>query len=104
MVESYIDEQTLTRRFACVDLPADAIESGPWQPHGDDDWRRHFLTREWNLHGLSVRVAGQQDSHGDVTRWMHVGGEDHCTSSDRLGLITALVDAGELLHMLNVAG
>jgi hypothetical protein len=68
--------------------------------HGDDDWRRPFLTREWEVAGLWVSVAGEQDHHGDVTRWVHVGGEDQCTGSDRGHLIAALTDAGTLFDSL----
>ena len=94
------DEQVLALRFAHVALPDDATDCGPWQWHGGDDWRRHFLTREWNVEGIWVSVAGEQRHDGDVERWLHVGGEDQCTSSDRRLLIAALTDAGQLLDSL----
>ena len=88
-------EQVLANRFAHLPLPDDATDCEPWCWHGED-WRRHFLTREWEVAGLWVSVAGEQNHHGDVRRWMHVGGEDHCTTSDREQLIAALVQAGQL--------
>ena len=100
MIDGNTDEQTLAFHFAHVALPNDAIDCGPWHWHGGGDWRRHFLSREWNVAGLWVSVAGEQDHQGKVTRWMHVGGEDHCTSSDRRELIAALNDAGQLLDSL----
>lgn len=94
------EEQMLAYRFAHVALPDDATDCGPWQWHGGNDWRRYFLTREWNVAGIWVSVAGEQRHHGDVERWMHVGGEDQCTGSDRRRLIEALRDAGRLLDSL----
>jgi hypothetical protein len=95
------DEQALAYRFSHVPLPDDAISCDPWDWHGGLDWRRYFLTREWDVNGVWVSVAGEQDHHGTVTRWMHVGGEDQCTSSDRRRLIVALVEAGQLLDSLD---
>lgn len=94
------DEQALAVRFTHVPLPSEAIECEPWLSHGDADWRRHFLIREWEIAGLWVSVAGEQNHHGEVRRWLHVGGEDQCTSSDRQRLITALIEAGRLLDSL----
>jgi hypothetical protein len=95
------DEQRLSYRFAHVPLPADATTCDPWERHGENDWRRYFLTREWDIAGIWVSVAGEQNHLGDVTRWMQVGGDDQCSTSDRRGLITALEDAGRLLDSLN---
>ncbi len=100
MNDQNTDEQTLAFRFAHVALPDDATDCGPWQWHGGDDWRRHFLTREWNVEGIWVSVAGEQRHTGDFNRWLHVGGEDQCTGSDRRHLISALTDAGQLLDSL----
>jgi hypothetical protein len=94
------EEQTLAYRFAHVALPEDAIGCDPWEWHGGQDWRRYFLTREWDVNGIWVSVAGEQNHHGDVKRWMHVGGEDQCTTSDRQRLIAVLIEAGRLLDAL----
>jgi hypothetical protein len=91
-------------RFAHVALPSDAVECQPWHRHGENDWRRFFLTREWNISEVWVSVAGEQDHHGEVKRWLHVGGEDHCSTSDRRELIAALTDAGHLLDSLQSFG
>jgi hypothetical protein len=100
--DSSYGEQALAYRFAHLPLPVDAIDCEPWQWHGDE-WRRHFLSREWNIAGVWISVAGEQNHRGRVSRWLHVGGEDRCTSSDRQRLIAALVDAGQLLDALNRA-
>ena len=94
------DEQQLAYRFAAVALPPDAIACDPWEWHGGTSYRRYFLTREWNVAGIWVSVAGEQDHEGGITRWMHVGGEDQCSTSDRRELIVALQEAGELLDAL----
>lgn len=103
MFDRKADEQALALRFAHVALPADAISCTPWTWHGGDDWRRRFLTREWDVSGMWMRVAGEQYHHGEVNRWLRVGGVDHCTAADRRNFAAALVDAGELLHMLNAS-
>jgi hypothetical protein len=90
----------LPYHFADVAIPAHATDCGAWSRHGDDDWRRPFLIKEWEIAGLWVSVAGEQDHHGKVTRWLHVGGHDQCTTSDRQDLIAALTAAGELLDSL----
>lgn len=94
------DERRLAFRFAEVALPPDAIACDPWDWHGGDSYRRYFLTREWNVAGIWVSVAGEQDHEGEITRWMHVGGEDQCSTSDRRQLIVALQEAGELFDSL----
>ena len=94
------DEQALAYRFAHVALPEDATACDPWEWHGGEDWRRYFLTRDWDVNGIWVSVAGEQDHLGTVTRWMHVGGEDQCTASDRKHLIAVLLEAGQLLDRL----
>jgi hypothetical protein len=96
------DEQALAFRFSHLPLPADAIDCEPWH-FQDGDWRRQFLVREWEIAGLWVSVAGEQDRHGQVKRWLHVGGEDHCTAPNRQLLIAALVEAGHLLDSLKEA-
>jgi hypothetical protein len=93
-------EQAMAYRFAHVALPDDAVDCDVWRWHGDDDWRRYFQTREWHISGIWVSVAGEQDHHGNIKRWMHVGGEDECATSDRSQLIIALLEAGELLDSL----
>jgi hypothetical protein len=103
MREPSDDEQALAFRFAHVSLPEEAIDCEPWHSHGDEDWRRVFLIREWEIEGIWVSVAGEQSHDGQVRRWLHVGGEDRCTSSDRQRLIAALVEAGRLLDSLNDA-
>ena len=60
-----------------------------------------LLTRAWEVAGIWVEVAGEQDHHGRITRWMHVGGEDQCDTSDRGLLITALTEAGALYDALS---
>lgn len=97
------DEQQAAYRYAHLELPVDAIDCDPWYWHGGDDWRRYFVTREWDVSGLWVSVAGEQDHDGKITRWLHVGGDDQCSTSDRGELIAALVDAGRLLDSLNAA-
>ena len=94
------NEQATALRFAHVALPPDATECEPWVLHAGE-WRRFFLVREWNIGGIWVSVAGDQSEHGDVRRWMHVGGEDECKGSDRRALIAALHAAGQLLDSLN---
>lgn len=98
------DEQRLAFRFAHVPLPADATACDPWEWHGELDWRRYFLTREWEIAGLWISVAGEQNHHGEISRWMHVGGDDQCSTSDRRDLIAALIEAGQLLDGLNADG
>ena len=97
------DEQMLAYRFAHLALPLDAVSCDPWQWHGDQDWRRYFLTREWDIDGIWVSVAGEQNHRGGITRWMHVGGEDQCDTSDRTQLIVALCEAGRLFDALTGA-
>jgi hypothetical protein len=92
-------EQTLAYRFAHVALPPDATDCESWRWRGGE-WRRFFLVREWDIGGIWVSVAGEQNHRGHVRRWMHVGGEDECTSSDRRRLIGALEEAGRLLDAL----
>jgi hypothetical protein len=94
------EEQALAFRFAHLPLPDGVTSCDPWLAHGQDDWRRLFVIREWEIAGLWVSVAGEQDHHGNVTRWLHVGGDDQCRSSDRQRLILALVEAGRLLDSL----
>ena len=94
------NEQALAHRFAALLIPHDATECGAWGWRGQDDWRRGFLTREWDVGGIWVSVAGEQDHHGTIRRWVHVGGEDRCTGSDRGRLIAALFDAGRLFDSL----
>jgi hypothetical protein len=93
------EQQEFALRFADVALPPDATDCEPWQWHAGA-WRRFFLTREWNIAGIWVSVAGEQTHDGDVRRWMHVGGEDECRTSDRHALIAALEEAGKLLDSL----
>lgn len=93
-------ESELAARFAGVSLPNDAIENDAWRRHGAEDWRRHFLSKEWNVAGIWVSVAGEQNHHGGIRRWMHVGGEDQCTTSDRRQLVIAIEEAGRLLDAL----
>ncbi len=97
------DQQQLAYRFAHLLLPLDAVACEPWESVGDDDddWRRFFITREWDVTGICVSVGGEQNHRGDVTRWMHVGGEDQCSTSQRSALISALLAAGSLLDALN---
>ena len=83
MLDSNSDEQALAYYFADVVCPGEAIECGAWGLRGERDWRRGFLIKEWDVAGIWVSVAGEQDHHGKVTRWVHVGGEDRCTGSDR---------------------
>jgi hypothetical protein len=59
------------------------------------------MTREWDVSGFWVSLAGEQNHYGEVTRWMHVGGDDQCSTSDRGDLIAALLEAGQLLDTLN---
>lgn len=93
-------EQQLAYRFAHLLLPEDAVRCDPWFWHGDDDYRRYFLTRDWDVEGIWIEVAGEQNHRGEVTRWMHIGGEDQCDTSDRMRLIAVLVEAGELYDSL----
>jgi hypothetical protein len=95
------DEQRLAYRFAHLPLPDDAVACDPWSIHGEDDWRRYFLSRAWDVAGIWVEVAGEQDHYGNVTRWMHVGGEDQCSTSDRVLLLAAIAEAGELYDALS---
>ena len=97
MLDTNNSRPRLFRRFAHLDVPPEAIDCAPWHWHGGNDWRRHFVVREWNVGGLWVSVAGEQNHRGEVRRWLHVGGEDQCTTSDRHRLIAALVEAGQLL-------
>jgi hypothetical protein len=94
------DQQQLAYRFAALALRADATGCDPWEWHGDLDWRRYFVTREWDVGGVWVSVGGEQSHRGHLTRWLHVGGEDQCDGADRHQLIQALTDAGELLEGL----
>jgi hypothetical protein len=94
------DEQDLAYRFAHVALPEDAVACDPWASHGEQDWRRYFLTREWDVNGIWVSVAGEQNQDGEITRWMHVGGEDQCDTSERAELIAALIEAGQIFDAL----
>jgi hypothetical protein len=102
MLNPNTDEQSLAYRFASLALPDDATDCGAWQWHGGDDWRRPFTVREWEVVGVWVSVAGEQNHHGSVTRWVHVSGEDQCNPTDRSRLISALIDAGSLLDSLQV--
>ena len=92
-------QQILAYRFAHVALPIYATDCDPWEWFGDA-WKRYFTVKEWNVAGLWVSVGGEQTQHGLVTRWLHVGGEDQCSTSDREELIAALVDAGKLFDSL----
>jgi hypothetical protein len=100
MLQWTVDEGAVALRFCHVGLPDDAIECHPWRRHGVTEWRRRFLTREWEVAGIWISVVGEQNHRGEVTRWMHVGGEDRCTSSDGRQLIAALEAAGQLLDSL----
>jgi hypothetical protein len=72
MRDSNTDEQqALAYRFADVALPAEATDCYPWGCYGEDDWRRGFLVREWDVAAIWVSVAGEQDHHGTVSRWLH---------------------------------
>ena len=93
-------EQRLAFRFARVPLPEDAIACDPWSEHGEDDWRRYFLIREWQAADIWVEVAGEQDHHGQVTRWVHVDGEGQCDATQRVQLIEAITEAGQLYELL----
>lgn len=93
-------EQAVAFRLSHLPLPPDAIECETWQRHGDDEWRRGFLIREWEVAGLWVSVVGEQRRNGDIRRWMHIGGEDECNTSDRQQLIAAIREAGQLLDSL----
>jgi hypothetical protein len=94
------DQQVLAYRFAALALPPDATECDPWEWHGAQDWRRYFLTKDWDIGGIFVTVGGEQNHHGGVIRWLHVGGSDQCDGADRRDLIDALTDAGKLLDGL----
>jgi hypothetical protein len=94
------EQQSLAFRFAALALPLDATDCDPWEWHGAGDWRRYFLTKEWDVSGLWVSVGGEQNHFGKVKRWLHVGGEDQCDDSDRHQLIDALTEAGKLLDGL----
>jgi hypothetical protein len=93
-------EQGLAYRFAALALPDDATDCYPWQWHREDDWRRGFLVREWDVGAIWVSVAGEQDHRGYVSRWLHVSGDDECTPPERRQLMAALSAAGELLDSL----
>ncbi|TPG35847.1 hypothetical protein [Mycolicibacterium hodleri] len=95
------DEQQLAYRFAHLPLPNDAVSCDPWSSHGEGDWRRYFLTRVWDIAGIWVEVAGEQNHHGEITRWLHIGGEGQCDTSDRERLIAAITEAGELYDQLH---
>jgi hypothetical protein len=94
------EQQWLAFRFAAVALPLDATGCDPWEWHSPEDWRRYFLTREWDVDGLCVSVGGEQNHLGKTSRWLHVGGDDHSDSSDRHELVDALKEAGRLLEEL----
>ncbi|MBJ7340967.1 hypothetical protein [Mycolicibacterium sp.] len=100
MLDSNTDVQILAYFFADLALPADAIDCGPWGWHGVDDWRRGFLTWERDVAAISVTVAGEQNHHGEVTRWLHVSGDGECTARERQQLIATLATAGELFDSL----
>ncbi|MET0704445.1 MAG: hypothetical protein ABWY93_32745 [Mycobacterium sp.] len=93
-------QQRLAYRFAHVPLPDDAIACHPWCEYGDDDARRYFLTREWRIGDIWVEVAGEQNHRGEVTRWVHVDGEDQLGPLGRVELIAAIVEAGQLYDTL----
>jgi hypothetical protein len=97
------EQQALAYRFADLALPLDATECDPWEWHGTQDWRRYFLTRDWDVGGIFVTVGGEQNHLGDVVRWLHVGGNDQCDGSDRRTLIDALTAAGTLLDGLQLS-
>jgi hypothetical protein len=94
------DEQALAYRFAHVQLPLDAVICDPWIEHGDDDWRRYFLTRDWQVGDVWVEVSGEQDHHGGIVRRMHLVTEGDCSTADWPHLITALTEAQELFETL----
>jgi hypothetical protein len=96
------NEELMDVYFADVPRPAEAIECGPWRKRGEQDFRRGFLVKEWDVAGIWVSVAGEQDHRGKVTRWVHVGGDDRCAASDRRQLIAALTNAGHLLDSLSL--
>jgi hypothetical protein len=73
------------------------VRCEPWEWH-DDDWRRFSTVKQWNIGSICVRVAGEQTHHGQVTRWLHVGGDDNFTKSNRRHLMEPLDDAENLLH------
>jgi hypothetical protein len=83
-----------------VALPPYATNCGPWHRQGEDSWQRHVFVREWDVAGVWVSVAGEQHHLGEASVWLHVGGEDRCTGFDQRQLITALMEAGELLDSL----
>jgi hypothetical protein len=93
------EQQNLAFRFAHVALPAYATDCEPWEWH-EDAWRRFFAIQEWNVGSICVSVAGEQTHHGNVTRWLQVGGEDKFTKSSRRHLMEALELAGQLLDSL----
>jgi hypothetical protein len=100
MRELTADEQALAYRFAHVQLPLDAVACDPWTEHGDGGWRRYFLTRDWQIGDVWVEVAGEQNHHGAISRWMHLVTEGDCSTSDWPLLIAALVEAQQLFEAL----
>jgi hypothetical protein len=94
------EQQWLAFRFAGIPLPLDATGCDPWEWHGSQDWRRYFMTREWDVDGLWVSVGGEQNHLGQISRWLHVGGDDQSDSADRQELVAALTEAGHLLDGL----
>jgi len=95
------DEQVLAYRFAHLALPADASGCDPWVCHGHGDWRRYFVTQEWDVGATFVSVGGEQNHHGEIRRWLHVVGEDHLDKADRLRLTEAMENGRRLLDGLN---
>jgi hypothetical protein len=60
-----------------------------------------FLTvKRWQVASVCVSVSGEQTHRGEVTHWLHVGGEDQFNNSDRRPLMNSLTDAGKLLDSL----
>jgi hypothetical protein len=94
------EQRNLALRFADVALPASVVDCQPWEWHDDDIWRRFFTVKDWAVGSIRVSVFGEQTHHGDVTYWTHVHGEHQCTDSERRQLISALIDAGDLLSSL----
>jgi hypothetical protein len=56
--------------------------------------------KRWKVASVCVSVSGEQTHHGELKHWLHVGGDDQFTPSDRRPLMQALTDAGELLDSL----